>query len=86
MVYWFKANISTHQRYYSNPLNTTHPIWELKLVEWSYKNSKRVSMRGKYQPIRMKFHNIGSSRDKRNPVTWILESKEERKVFGKFNR
>lgn len=86
MTYFFKANISKHQRYYSNPLNTIHPIWELKLLEWSYKNSKHVSMRGKYHDWLMRLHNLGSCRYKRNPVTWILEDKNERRVYGKFNR
>ena len=86
MTYFFKANISKHQRYYSNPLNTIHPIWRLKLLEWSYKNSKHVSMRGKYHNWLMKLHNLGSCRYKRNPVTWILESKNERIVYGRFNR
>ena len=43
-------------------------------------------MRGKYHDWLMRLHNLGSCRYKRNPLTWILEDKNERKVYGKFNR
>ena len=86
MTKYINPKISSHMRYYSNPLKPIRSIWKLQLFFYSYKDLKRVSQRSKYQPIRMRLHNIGSSRDKRNPVTWILESKNERKVWGKFNR
>ena len=85
MTYTHKANFSKHQRYYNNPLNPTHPIWELLLLHYSYKNTKRVSTKGKYKPYQMKLKNLGSIRYKNNPITWILESKNERRVWGKFN-
>lgn len=82
-----KRNIekkSLHQRYYSNPLNPITPIWRIQLMFYSYRDLKRVSQRGQYFTMMMK--NFGSRRYKRNPVTWILESKNTRKVWGKFHR
>ena len=85
MTKYIKPKISMHMRYYSNPLNPTSSIWKVQLMFYSYKDLKRVSQRGRYQPIRMRLHNLRSCRLKRNPVTWILESKTERKMWGKFH-
>ena len=84
MTYRFNPKVSLHQRYYSNPLNPISPIWRIQLMMYSFKDTKRVSQRGQYQKMRMR--NFGSVRNKKNPVTWILESKNTRKVWGKFHR
>lgn len=85
MTKYIKPKISMHMRYYSNPLNPISSIWKVQLMFYSYKDLKRVSQRGRYQPIRMRLHNLRSCRLKRNPVTWILESKTERNMWGKFH-
>ena len=86
MTYIHKSNFSKHQRYYSNPLNPILPIWELWLLHYSFRFTKRISTRGRYRPYQMKIKNLRSCRYKKNPVVWIMESKNERKVWGKFNR
>lgn len=83
MVKYIKPTISKHMRYYSNPLKPIAPIWRIQLMGYGF---SRVSSRGRYHPYMMKLHNLGSLRYKRNPITWILESKNDRRVFGKFNR
>lgn len=86
MTYNWFPKMSIHQRYYSNPLNPITPIWKIQLMMYSFKDTKRVSPRGRYHPYQMKIKNLGSIRYKNNPVTWILESKNDRRVWGKFNR
>ena len=86
MVKYIKRNISLHQRYYSNPLRPIPSVWKSLLRMYSFKETKRVSPRSKYHPYMMKLHNLRSLRYKRNPITWILESETERRVWGKFNR
>ena len=86
MTKYINPRISLHMKYYSNPLNPIPSIWRTQLRFMMYKDLKRISQRGRYQPLRMSIHNIRSSRNKRNPVVWILESKTERKMWGKFHR
>ena len=86
MVHYWNPNVSLHQRYYSNPLNPIAPVWRIQLMMYSFKDTKRVSARSKYHPYQMRIKNLASIRYKNNPVVWILESKNERRVWGKFNR
>lgn len=74
--------ISLHQRYYSNPLNPINPLWKYYLMMYSFKNTKRNSPRSKYNKMRRVSNHIRYL--KNNPCTWILEDKNERKVWGKF--
>ena len=85
MTVYINRKVSTKQRYYSNPLKPIAPIWKIQLMFYSFKNTKRVSQKGRYKPIQMRFKNAGVIRYKKNPVTWILESKNDIKVWGKFN-
>ena len=84
MTKYINPKISSHMRYYSNPLNPITPIWKIQLMLYSFKDTKRVSQRGKYQKMRLR--NFGSVRYKKNPVVWILESKNSVKAWGKFHR
>ena len=84
MTYTWMPKFSKHQRYYSNPLNPIKSIWKSQLFHYSFKDLKRVSTRSMYCPVRMKLHNIRSSRNKRNPVSPISDNKNFEKTWGKF--
>ena len=84
MTKYIKPTVSLHQRYYSNPLKPITPIWKIQLMFYSFKDTKRVSQKGMY--FKMRWRNLGSVRGKKNPLVEILESKNSRRVWGKFHR
>ena len=83
MTYWYASKYSKHKDNYNNPLMFRRKLWELKLVHYSYKSTRRVSSCGKYNIIRK----YRKNRNKwRNPLLQTMWSREQEKIWGRFDR
>ena len=83
MVYRYASKYSPHKNNYNNPLMLKSSLWRLKLIQYSWKFTKRVTCCGKYNRMR---RYMRKRYQRANPLTQRFMSKDEERIWGKFNR
>ena len=83
MTYYYSPRVSTHKKYYANPLSPNRSLWKLQLIHKSWRKEKHMTSKGDY--FRIVF--LPKRRyKKKNPLCQYLMSKNELKIWGKFHR
>ena len=84
MTYFYAPKYSRHKWNSYMPCATYRSLWKMWLMHWSWKFTRRVSSRGKYNRIKWRKH---SKRYRRcNPLCHYYLSPNELRVWGRFDR
>ena len=83
MTYFYVPKYSRHKWNTYSPCASYRSLWKLQLIHQSWKFTKRVTSKGKYNNMWM----FRSRRHKwANPLCHFLRSPNEKRMWGKFDR
>ena len=82
MTYFYVPKYSGHKWNTYMPCASYRSLWNLQLIHQSWRFTKRVTMKGKYDKIRRRKRRY----QRANPLCHFYLSPNEKRIWGKFDR